>query len=524
MTVKVVLVASDPTRRDRLAHVLSEASTVELVQSVGDLHGVSVALENEPELGVVIVDADLDQGNGHGVARSVSAAWPLLGLVMLVDQAGRAEFGAAMDVGARSVIAVSSSLDEIVSRLESVAGWSRAARESVGAELSGGRSGRVVAVAGAKGGVGTSVIALLLAQASVGVRNVTVVDFDLGSGDLAAYAGVRTRRSVVDLVDLASEVTGRVLRETSYELEPGLRLLPAPNDGEQSEAMTAAAARSIVAALRFDSDLAVIDLGDHLDEARATVLEYADSVLLVTTPDLPSLRATRRALQQWERLSVRAPARVDVVLNRRTSKDEVTRQVAERIIEHPLAQTVPDGGTAFESAMNTATVLETATPVRNALAGFVTREAERAAPAPVAAADSPEQIVASSRSQRRGRRRGRQPADSGQASVELPVVIALGLVLVLLCAQAIAWAGGVMVARSAAQGGARTVGIAQYYDHTVVQAARTEALDGMPGIWRDQAQVDVGPRSVSVVVRTPTIIPGLHLSSSADAAVYRERG
>src|SRR5690606_11555318 len=195
-----------------------------------------------------------------------------------------------------------------------------------------------------------------------------LVDLDLGAGDLAAYTGVRTRRSIVDLASVEGEVTGRMLRETTYEVPGGLRLLPARAEGERGEAMTPSATRSVVSALRFESGLAVVDVGAHLDEPRATALEFADRVLLVTTPDLPALRAARRSIAQWERLAIRRPATVEVVLNRRTPRDEVTPALVERIVERPVAFTVPDGGTAFAGAVNTATLLETPTPVHTAVA------------------------------------------------------------------------------------------------------------------------------------------------------------
>ena len=232
MTIKLVLASPNDSTAEHITQVLAEADSISLMQVVREASDVSDALERSPDTDILVVDARLDGGRGLAVARSIASASPLLGIVMLVDQAGPEQFAAAMESGARSVISSASSLAEIVSRLESVAQWVTAARSArrVGLHPRARRraSSRWPA---RKGGVGTSAVALLLAPSLLGTRTVGLVDFDLQSGDLAAYLGVHTRRSVVDLVDIAGEMSGRILRETSYDVPGGLRLLPPRTTG-----------------------------------------------------------------------------------------------------------------------------------------------------------------------------------------------------------------------------------------------------------------------------------------------------
>ncbi len=517
MAVNVVLATSDERSAQRLSDILAEGEGLELVHIVREAGDVQDVLDRNPQTDVVIVDQALDGDHGLAVVRGIGASNPLLGMIVLVDQTGPDQLAAAMDSGARSVISSTSSLSEVVSRLESVAQWVTAARAAVASDLTGGRGGRVIAVAGAKGGVGASVVSLLLARGLAGTRSVAVADFDLQSGDLAPYLGVHTRRSLVDLVDIAGEMSGRVLRETSYEVAGGLRLLSAPQDGERGEEMTSRAARSIVGALRYQYDISVIDVGSHLTEATATVLEEADDAVIVVTPDLPSLRSARRMLSMWERLVVRPPSSVRIVLNRRARRNEVTEQLAARIIEAPIAAVVPDGGAPFESAMNTATVVEAAGPAHAALARFGDQIVAAATPATPAATVVEEEPLPASRRDRRKR----QPADAGQSAVELPVAIGLALLIFLICAQGIAWGVGFPLARNAAEEGARTVSVLGYSPSSVDQATQ-DARDELSGPWRSRSAVAVGPDSVEVSIVAPTIVPGLELRSTATAVTMPE--
>ncbi|WP_163275393.1 AAA family ATPase [Cellulomonas iranensis] len=518
MVTKVLLASPDERTLERMSQVLAEAEAISLVQVVRDASSVDEALVRHPDLDVLVVDEQVDSGRGLAVARSVGAANPLLGVVMLLDQAGPEQFAAAMDSGARSVLSRTSSLAEIVSRLESVAQWVAAARSAVSADARGGRAGRVIAVAGAKGGVGTSTVALLLAQSLVATRSVGLVDFDLQSGDLAAYLGVHTRRSVVDLVDIAGEMTGRILRETSYDVPGGLRLLSAPNDGERGEEMTARAARSVVNALRYQYEVAIIDVGSHLTEATAVVLEEADAAVLVVTPDLPALRSARRTLAMWERLVIRQQAGVQVLLNRQNRRNEVTESLAAKIVETRIAATVPDGGQPFESAMNTASVVTASGPAHSAAAKFAAvlagSEVEENT------ADAVDEAYAEATAGR-GRRRARGN-DDGQSAVEMPVAFTVALLVLLLCGQGIAWGTGYLLARNAAHEGARTVGL-QPWGPAAAGSARTVALDELTGPWRSGATVDVSPSDVSVHIVAPTVVPGVRLTSSVSAQVQREQ-
>lgn len=521
MAARVLLATPSPEIRDHLTHVITESDGFELAGAAVDGAGLLTAIERQPYVAVVVIDASVDGGHGHDVVRRVGIASPLSGIVLLVDQAGPDELVAAMDVGARSVISRNAGLDEVVSRFEAVARWSSAAQAAVSTDRTGGRGGNVVAIAGAKGGVGASALTLLLARAGRRRGSATVVDLDLGKGDLAAYAGVGTRRSVVDLALVEGEITGRMLRETTYEIAGGLRLLPAPGEGERGEDMTPGAARAVVSALRFESDLAVIDVGSHLDEPRATVLELADRALLVTTPDMPSLRAARRTVAQWERLGIRPPSEVELVLNRRTSRDQVTRQLVERVVERPVAFTVPDGGEPFATAVNTATLLEANTSAHQALAEVAAParpDPGRVAPAERDGESEVEALLSGS-----ARRVRRRDLEAGQASVELPVVVVLCLLVLLLCIQGIGWATGMVFARAAAQEGARTVGVAGAYDSSVAAAAAADARDTVPDAWRAGTDVSVSADTVRVRLTSPTLIPGIDLTAESSAAVYQER-
>ena len=228
-----------------------------------------------------------------------------------------------------------------------------AGEESAGGAL----GGQLIAVAGAKGGVGTTTIALHLGLAAARLapgRPVCLVDFDLQKGDFRALLDTPHRRSVVDLVDVANEISVRHLQETLYTHKEGFRLLLAPEEGEKAEDVDSAVARNVLAAVKARHALTVVDIGAVATEATAIAAEMATQVIVVTTPDVLALRGVRRMRELWKRLGVREDEDVRIVLNQASRRREIQPDLARKVVGDTMVQTtIPADFSALEAAVNT---------------------------------------------------------------------------------------------------------------------------------------------------------------------------
>ena len=133
------------------------------------------------------------------------------------------------------------------------------------------------------------------------------------------------------------EITARSLDDTLYVHSTGLRVLLAPERGEDGEDISASAARQILGALKFQYDIVVCDVGSVMTEAGAVAVEMASNVLVVTTPDVPAIRAANRLLRLWERLQIDTPARI--LLNRTSREHEIQPDFARRVLQAPVLDT-----------------------------------------------------------------------------------------------------------------------------------------------------------------------------------------
>ncbi|MFJ4468911.1 CpaE family protein [Streptomyces sp. NPDC089424] len=311
--------------------------STQLVDTLARLAAESV--DELPE--VVVVHERIGPVPALELIREVALRFPAVGVILVTSDAGPALFQAAMDSGARGLVALPLSYEELANRVQAVAQWSVGVRRHLGhgGDVFTGVGGTVVTVSGAKGGVGATLAAIQLALASqASGRSTVLVDMDLQTGDVASYLDVQFRRSVADLAAI-NDISPRVLADAVFRHDTGLALLLAPGEGERGEEVTDRAARQIVSALRSRYEAVVIDCGAQLSGAGAAAVEMADTALLVTTPDVVAVRGAKRTVRMWDRLQIRKAEETTVVVNRHTRGTEIQPALIQRITGTAVAAT-----------------------------------------------------------------------------------------------------------------------------------------------------------------------------------------
>jgi pilus assembly protein CpaE len=190
----------------------------------------------------------------------------------------------------------------------------KAARERAGGQS---KLSRVIMVSSTKGGTGKTSIAVNLAVelASVGLRTL-LIDLDVQFGDVGIVLGLdRPTKTLHDLTAAADELDAEKLRGYVLRHGSGLHVLPAPLRPEEGEAIDASRVAGILQTARGMYDAIVVDTAPLFDGPMLTALDRSDQLLLVSTPDVPSMKNIRLALQTLELLGFPIE-RVALVANR----------------------------------------------------------------------------------------------------------------------------------------------------------------------------------------------------------------
>jgi pilus assembly protein CpaE len=162
---------------------------------------------------------------------------------------------------------------------------------------------RVVAVMGAKGGVGATVVACQLA-ASLRARGsrTAVVDLNLPLGDAALYFDVQPAYTLANIARESDRLDATFLRTLMSGRPNGVQILASPVHAEEAELVRGAHVERALSLLRGDFDWVILDLSRTWSEPTVRGLDLADLILLVTLMDVPTLHHTRKHIDLLERL------------------------------------------------------------------------------------------------------------------------------------------------------------------------------------------------------------------------------
>lgn len=501
MSYLLLLGVADNVLASSLRAQLSELADVQVggvERSSGDVVG---ALADDDAVDVVLVHEELGPLPALELVRDIALRYPHIAVILMVDEATPQRFAAAMEAGARGLVSARPSLDDLQTRVVTAGEWSRSMRRHFDASFAGplpGGGGRLLALAGAKGGTGTTTLAVHLALAATAARRtVCLVDMDLQSGDLPSYLDISHRRTIADLVGVADDLNPTVLADTLFVHPHGPHVLLAPAQGERGEDVTARATRQILGNLRSRYDLVIADCGSHTTEGGAMAVEMADQVLVTVTPDLPALRAAKRLGKLWVRLQVRKEDDVAAVLTRHSRHNEIQPDFARKILGLPLLRTtVPAAFRALEESVNTGTPTSVADQdFRRAIGQLATEIGALPAGVPVEAAP---------------RRRRRVRGEAGQTTIETVSLAPLLLLILVFVWQVILVGMGAVVAAHAANEAASRAAVGD-----APAEVERAALARVPAPWADRAEVRYGcgggvcDDRVVVEIGVPVVLPGV---------------
>ncbi len=263
--------------------------------------------------------------------------------------------------------------------------------------------GKVICCFGAKGGIGKTMIAVHLAVglARFAEARVVMIDGDLWSGDSLVTLNITATRTIVDATVGGIPTDPEIWTQVLVDHPSGIKVLSPPAHLEDVERVPDGAVAAAALALRRYFDFVVVDLDDNLSESTLNVLELADQVLVICTPELGTVRNTLRLLTASGDIGLKD--RIRIVLNRSDSGLEA-KQV-QSIIPRPIVAMIPSDGRLFVAAANLGqTVFDVdssgRTAARRALESLVRDVAEYGRPPKKAAKTS---MLGGLLGQRRGR-------------------------------------------------------------------------------------------------------------------------
>ena len=216
-----------------------------------------------------------------------------------------------------------------------------------------GPHGKVVAVYGAKGGIGTTTVAANLALALMDRdrdARVVLVDGAIQYGDVHLMFNELGQASVMDLVPRLNDLDIELVENVMLFNRPtGISILPAPPRPEFAEKITGEAFARILEFLRRHYDYVVLNTDSYVSDAVLAALDASEVVVLLTAQSINAIRNTRLFLDLWNAMGMTRD-RIQLVISRYDPTSPITTERVGERLKFPVNMTLPEDNEAARKA------------------------------------------------------------------------------------------------------------------------------------------------------------------------------
>ena len=341
MGSKILIVDDQAMMLKLISHPLAQEG-YEIITAMSGVDALQKVQSEQPDL--LILDVMLPDTNGIDVLRRIRQVLHLTDLPIII-LSGQTELSAkiqGLEAGADEYVTKPVDPKEMVVRVRSLLARTQRLRQ-VAVTPTGQRSrqGKIVAVIGAKGGVGTTT---MVANMAVGMamRNYKTIAVEMRPyfGTLARHFGMKVTASINDLLEMMPRAI------TDKQISPrlltahGIQLLMGPQQLKEYREPQAEQVDAILDALVNMAEFVMVDLPHMPSIANRAALRAAHTIVIVIEPE-PSSVASALALIELVRAWTISPHIIKfVIVNRIQSVQTVSAAELERTLGCELLGTV----------------------------------------------------------------------------------------------------------------------------------------------------------------------------------------
>ncbi len=351
MAARILVVDDDPNVQRLLSYTLKQEGYDVLVAADG-AEAVRRWSNEHPDL--MLLDVMLPKLDGYEVATRIRAeegTGKHTPIIMLTAEADVEQKVRGLRAGADDYQVKPFHAAELMARIRSLLARFAPQELMVGRHL----LGQVHAYYGAKGGVGTTTIAIntgIALHRELG-RKVILIDGNLQFGDHRVFLDLGLdRKSIVDIV-IATSIDQELLRNVIVKHDSGVDLLLAPPSPETAELVSSEQHHmaQIIDQLRSMYDYILIDIDKRLDETNLDVISSADALFVLMTADLSCLKNVRLVLETMSQLAFES-GKLQLVLNRSNAFTGINVRNAEGALKRHIDHQIVNEYRGAISALN----------------------------------------------------------------------------------------------------------------------------------------------------------------------------
>jgi len=352
--IRVLIVDDVSDTRENVRKLLSFEADIEVVAAARTgKEAIQLAQESNPD--VVLMDINMPDMDGIVATEQIRQKLPSVQVVILSIQNDSNYMRKAMVVGARDFLTKPPNPDELVAAIRRAGKVSREERAkssqgfvtpqgvpSLAMKASRLSRGKIIQIYSPKGGTGCTTIAVNLA---VSLHNeetrVVLVDANLQFGDVAIFLNEQVKNSILDLAPRVDEMDPEIVDSVMIKnAATGVHILASPSRPENAEKVNADQFAKLLRYLRQLYAYVIVDSSAYLTEVTLAVLDVADSIVLVTTQDIPSIKNDRLFLDLLSTLNIPSE-KIAFVMNKFDKRIAISAEKVGENLKQEVVAIIP---------------------------------------------------------------------------------------------------------------------------------------------------------------------------------------
>jgi DNA-binding response OmpR family regulator len=347
MTARILVADDDSVLQRLLLHTLKLEGYEVLLANDGN---TAWELVNRERPDLVVLDVMMPGINGFELCQMLRQRPEMvtLPIIMLSGLSDVQEKVRGLRAGADEYLTKPIDLRELTARVEALLMRNRLLRQS-GAQ----RTGRLITIIGAKGGVGVTTITLNLAAllAKMG-KQVVAAELRPDYGTFSAQLRMSNpERNLSGLFNFeAAAISEPLVASHLQATDFGPRLLFGPQKTEEFGELDAGRAGAVINRLIGLADFVVADLPAIACPAHETIVKTSSHLILLLEPELASVAAAAVRLRQLEAWGATSPMIKLLVVNRQGALMLSLREIENRL-ERAVDGVAPPAAEVLNIAM-----------------------------------------------------------------------------------------------------------------------------------------------------------------------------
>jgi pilus assembly protein CpaE len=312
------------------------------LKHVSDRRELLETLSRDPQAlnNVVILGSTVDISSALALSEELRLTHPTVGVLLLRKKVESQLISQAMAAGVREVLALNDP-EAIVLACKRSEDISRRQSLNVGNHKAAPKIGRIIAVHGARDGLGSTSIAINIAIALSNLQEskVCLVDSVPTYGDVGVRLRIESTKSWADLMDLIL-VDDEALLSTMLSLKTGAQVLLSPREPNSRIFDGNIFVNQVLRPLQDRFSHIILDTDSRTDAFTREVLRVSDSVILTSDLDLASLKNLKLKIKELLALGLNSE-QFHLVVNKADLKFGVNLKDFAELIGLPYTISLP---------------------------------------------------------------------------------------------------------------------------------------------------------------------------------------